>query len=38
MFAGVNAPSRIEADIEDLEVEGEIPQAIATLVKSSGLV
>jgi carotenoid cleavage dioxygenase-like enzyme len=25
MFAGVNAPSRIEADVTDLEVEGELP-------------
>jgi len=28
MFAGINAPCRIEADIEDLEVVGEIPRAI----------
>jgi carotenoid cleavage dioxygenase-like enzyme len=28
MFAGVNAPSRIEADIGDLEVVGEIPRQI----------
>ena len=28
MFAGVNAPSRIEADINDLEVTGEIPPDI----------
>lgn len=28
MFAGVNAPCRIEADIQDLEVEGEIPREI----------
>ena len=25
MFRGVNAPSRIEVDIDDLEVEGELP-------------
>ena len=28
MFSGVNAPSRIEADIQDLEVIGEIPAGI----------
>ncbi len=28
MFAGVNAPSRIEADLPDLEVEGVIPPEI----------
>jgi carotenoid cleavage dioxygenase len=28
MFAGVNAPSRIEADIGDLEVVGEVPREI----------
>jgi carotenoid cleavage dioxygenase-like enzyme len=28
MFAGVNAPSRIEADVNDLEVSGEIPREI----------
>ncbi len=28
MFAGINAPCRIEADINDLEVEGEIPEQI----------
>ena len=28
MFAGVNAPSRIEVDIADLEVEGAIPPGI----------
>ncbi len=28
MFAGVNAPCRIEADIQDLEVQGEIPRQI----------
>ena len=28
LFAGVNGPCRIEADIHDLEVAGEIPQAI----------
>jgi carotenoid cleavage dioxygenase-like enzyme len=26
-FTGVNAPSRVEADIGDLEVQGEIPRA-----------
>ena len=28
MFAGLNAPSRIEADLNDLEVEGELPREI----------
>ncbi|HEY5412855.1 MAG TPA: carotenoid oxygenase family protein, partial [Caulobacteraceae bacterium] len=28
MFAGVNAPSRIEVDIEDLEIEGAVPPEI----------
>jgi carotenoid cleavage dioxygenase-like enzyme len=28
MFAGINAPCRIEADINDLEIEGEIPGQI----------
>jgi carotenoid cleavage dioxygenase-like enzyme len=28
MFTGVNAPCRIEAEIQDLEVEGEIPREI----------
>jgi carotenoid cleavage dioxygenase-like enzyme len=28
MFAGINAPCRIEADINDLEIEGEFPQQI----------
>lgn len=28
MFAGINAPSRVEADIKDLEIEGEIPKQI----------
>lgn len=28
MFAGLNAPSRIEADVNDLEVEGELPREI----------
>jgi len=28
MFSGVNAPSRIEVDIADLEVEGQIPEEI----------
>lgn len=28
MFQGINAPSRIEVDIHDLEVEGEIPSGI----------
>jgi carotenoid cleavage dioxygenase len=28
MFAGVNAPSRIEVDLEDMEVVGEIPRQI----------
>ena len=28
MFQGINAPSRIELDLEDLEVEGEIPREL----------
>ena len=28
MFSGVNAPSRAEVDLQDLEVEGEIPREI----------
>ena len=28
MFAGINAPCRVEADINDLEIEGEIPAQI----------
>lgn len=28
MFSGVNAPCRVEADVQDLEVEGEIPGEI----------
>jgi len=28
MFAGVNAPSRIEADVGDLEIVGEVPREI----------
>ena len=28
MFAGINAPCRVEADINDLEIEGEIPRQI----------
>ncbi len=27
-FAGFSAPSRVEADIFDLEVEGEIPSSL----------
>jgi hypothetical protein len=27
-FTGANAPSRIEADVDQLEVVGEIPRAI----------
>jgi len=28
MFTGVNAPSRVEADVEDLEIVGELPREI----------
>jgi carotenoid cleavage dioxygenase len=28
IFSGVNAPCRIETDVENLEVEGEIPREI----------